>query len=614
MNRVIVVALGLALCSVSVLAGEFLMNEEVAYGLRVTFSEPVMLGYFGDVLTVVSPRGEAAVFTFSGAELPPWVGHGLAWTPATARITSYEWLSVPPLVEIPEGGLTREDLMNLGRPPTYEEIMSVIAEYPGEDEPLYEPAPGESIWLTDLEGHADIYDNDSIRINYADWFDRSQVETIDVYRNGVKMRFLPNMLDVLTNEQMKTFDGNPLEHTPASSHTDHAITGYEFRVATCGDSGLVLGEASIEVHSLTSPLNGYRFANVGHLWYYPILDRRPESHTRGFLRKIADLGFDGISIEVNYFLEGSSLNRIIRLDEVDQSVHPWLQTAPPSAIRRMIRIAGECGLDVDVRFSIWISDETKQTAASPLDRCCFVPRDVPGFFASYRGYAVELARIAEEEGADFFTPIVELHGLMGLTREVIRLLDELDEVFSGRLIVEDHFSMILQGLHEEGKIGRVSELSSSTGAFWDWTDEEGHGLIIGLNPWPLGGIYETSTDQRYTVIAENAFGHWAWAVWWLRSIYPAHDVVLAEVGAFNVDGGVVDWPSLVYQETCTRDDQELADTWRALFDMMVALDLNGCSVWAFTYLAYSEAEELRECRVHINDTAAERTLSEFLKR
>jgi hypothetical protein len=98
MNRVIVVALGLALCSVPVLAGEFLMNEEVAYGLRVTLSEPVTLTYFGDVLMTVSPQGEASVFTFSGAELPPWVGHGLAWTPASARIESYEWLSTPPAV------------------------------------------------------------------------------------------------------------------------------------------------------------------------------------------------------------------------------------------------------------------------------------------------------------------------------------------------------------------------------------------------------------------------------------------------------------------------------------------------------------------------------------
>ena len=92
--------------------------------------------------------------------------------------------------------------------------MAQIAHYPGPDEPLYVPAEGEQIWLTDLEGHADIYDNDSIKINYAPGFDKSQITRIDVYRNGVKLRFVPALFDVLTNEQMKTFDGNPAENTP----------------------------------------------------------------------------------------------------------------------------------------------------------------------------------------------------------------------------------------------------------------------------------------------------------------------------------------------------------------------------------------------------------------
>jgi len=80
-------------CSAYCLAGEFLMNEEAAYGLRVVFSEPVTLTWFGDVLIEVDPMDESNTFLFSGAQLPAWAGHGLAWTPASARITSYEWLS-----------------------------------------------------------------------------------------------------------------------------------------------------------------------------------------------------------------------------------------------------------------------------------------------------------------------------------------------------------------------------------------------------------------------------------------------------------------------------------------------------------------------------------------
>jgi len=70
MRRLVSLAIGVGICSISCFAGEYLVNEEVAYGLRVTFSEPVTIRHFGDVLTVVSPQGEAIEFIFSGAELP----------------------------------------------------------------------------------------------------------------------------------------------------------------------------------------------------------------------------------------------------------------------------------------------------------------------------------------------------------------------------------------------------------------------------------------------------------------------------------------------------------------------------------------------------------------
>ena len=93
MREACIIAILLGVVSSLCLAGEFLMNEEVAYGLRVMFSEPVTLTRFGDVLNEVDPSDESDTFVFTGAELPAWVGHGLAWTPTSARITSYEWLS-----------------------------------------------------------------------------------------------------------------------------------------------------------------------------------------------------------------------------------------------------------------------------------------------------------------------------------------------------------------------------------------------------------------------------------------------------------------------------------------------------------------------------------------
>ena len=205
MKKVALLVAGLVLCSVSLFAGEYLMNDtgDKVYGLRVVFSEPVTLASFGDILMVVEPAGESVAFIFSGGELGPWDGHWFNWEPGSASLMSHQWFTDPATVETAASDWAAYEA---SRPfwernpnPTYEEIMSEIAEYPGPDEPLYMPAEDEAIWLTDLEGHADIYDNDSIKINYADWLDQNQITKIEVYRNGIKMLFLPGKFDVLTN-------------------------------------------------------------------------------------------------------------------------------------------------------------------------------------------------------------------------------------------------------------------------------------------------------------------------------------------------------------------------------------------------------------------------------
>jgi len=91
----LVLLVAVLLLSFPTLAGEYLMNEEVAYGLRVTFSEPVMITHFGDVLMAASPEGPATEFVFSGGELQPWVGHWLIWEPAYATLDRAIWIATP---------------------------------------------------------------------------------------------------------------------------------------------------------------------------------------------------------------------------------------------------------------------------------------------------------------------------------------------------------------------------------------------------------------------------------------------------------------------------------------------------------------------------------------
>jgi len=134
MKRLALLA-AVVLCSFPSLAGEFLINDSVAYGLRVTFSAPVTITYSGDVLPTVSPEGEAVEFLFSGARLPAWVGHGLIWTPTSARILSYKWLSAPPTTPIPDTEPTEEDPV--------EDQGTPAVTVPDVDTPTPEPEAGQ---------------------------------------------------------------------------------------------------------------------------------------------------------------------------------------------------------------------------------------------------------------------------------------------------------------------------------------------------------------------------------------------------------------------------------------------------------------------------------------
>lgn len=94
MRKASLLIVGLVCLSVIVHAGEVITNDtgEDARGLRVTFSSPVLITDFGDILTSVDPLMMAYEFGFSGGVVEPWGSHWMSWAPATAEILSHEWL------------------------------------------------------------------------------------------------------------------------------------------------------------------------------------------------------------------------------------------------------------------------------------------------------------------------------------------------------------------------------------------------------------------------------------------------------------------------------------------------------------------------------------------
>ena len=553
----------------SAFAGEYLMNDtgETVTGLRVIFSEPVTITGCGDVLMTVEPRGESTEFLFTGGEVEAWGGHWLNWEPCLATVTEYEWLSGNvkdvSLKPSPKERVTREELLSLGRSPTYKEIMEEIAEYPGPDEPLYEPAEDEAIWLTDLEGHADIYDNDSIKINYADWYDQSQITKTDVYRNGVKMRFLPDRFDVLTNAKMKTFDGNPLEHTPASDHTDHAIFGYEYEFRFVNSVGHILDRWACVIQSPVK-YQGKSEINIGILW--DALEQLTDAELATKLQEVGNIGFSGVQFSVFYFIESPGANVVIPIYESGtRRTQWWARTLRDDEIRRILRLCEKQGLDVEVRIELWMTEDCKRAypAASQSNRGGIRPSNVQQWFQSYADVCSHIARIAEEEQGDTLCLAVELLSMSRYTEQWRTLAKQIRKDFHGCITFSEATHCVLVNSRHD------------LGDYWDAFD------TIGIEIWPTCYPLESQYDQRLSVLSERVVSHYVPAIQYYTNTFPGTSIGFDEAGTYNADGAVVEgWSDAIRDFSADElDHQEVADTWAAILLGAECLKLNRVTVW-----------------------------------
>ncbi len=502
------------------LAGAMYRNDSgaVARAIRIEFSEPAEITSMYPSFPQRDPQGPAAVIVLSGGEIAAGGWFSFTWRPDSARVVKIEWME------------------RLG--PTFEEIMAAIARYPGEDEPLYQPGPEEAIWLTDLEGHAEIYDNNSIRINYAPWFDQSQITRIEVYRNGVRMRFLPDRFDVLTNDQMKTFDGNPLEFSPASSHTDHAIMGYEFSLCFYGGDGSVLAEHDVRIASRVRFSGAYRFASVLGTWFNPMTRMyRDWNWVRQYLRGIREDGIEGVQVDVHLYMDSPYATEVFPIyDRNTTRAHPWLVTAPDEVIVRMIRTAREAGLAVELRIQLLLTDDC--LASHPeANRGAWSPSNVELWRASFTKHFLHYANIAEEHGADYFCLMVENDMFFNRYPDVVRrMLADAGQVFSGELMISESTFLI-----RTGGLLRFN-------LFYDAPN-----TVIGMNCWAVP--FETQADQRLSEIAAALVSFWRPAVEHYRREFSDSQIVFAEIGTYNYDGSLtVSGVPTISEAEAVRDD------------------------------------------------------------
>jgi hypothetical protein len=580
MRRSIVVVLvgilGIALLCLG--ASETLTNHtgKAASGVTIQFSQSVRISNYDEsVFPDQDPSSRSGEFTFSGGKLANGGRFSVTWTPSSARITDTEWI---PLSSASSGSSTD----NMTAALTYDQIMAQIAHYPGPDEPLYEPDPDEQIWLTDLDGHADIYDNDSVRINYAPGFDKSQITKVEVYRNGIKMRFLPDKLDVLTNDQMKTFDGNPQEYTPASSHTDHAIMGYDYRfqISVTGLPSRVVCEVVVKSGIRYSP--GFSYAHlIG--WWDDFAAMRGGEFSRkdaaDVLEEIKDLGILGASIDVEYFMDSLSANGLYSLSKsAFPSTPPNAWTPTASDLREILQMIKGAGLDAFIRMQVWVKGSYAERSGGP-SRSCIRPRDISAFFNNYTATAVNMARIADEEETDCFCPLTEMDSLSPYDDETREMLTALSKVFSGQLGIEQSTELYLLG-KSWACDDRVQPFSELVGTFWDWTDDVGAPLRIEMSCWDMR--YSDTSDPSLSSCVESFVSFWEPAIGFFRQTYPADPLVFGEMGVRNVDGAALgfEWfedashPRVI-------DDQEFADLWATYLIGCAALEVDGLDIWCF---------------------------------
>lgn len=542
-------------------ATESLTNRsgQAASGVVVTFSESVRIrSYEQAVFPSQDPTGRAKTFTFSGGTLADGGRFRISWTPSSASIADYVWTQ-PAGSQSASGGML-----------TYDQIMAQVAHYPGPEEPLYVPSEGEAIWLTDLEGHKDVYDNDSIRVNYAPTFDKSQTTKIEVYRNGVKMRFLPDLFDVLANEQMKTFDGNPAEHTPKSSHVDHAIFGYTYQFTFSNPTGR-FAETSVRVRSPVKFSGPTRLASIGHD-YYSRLYLTDQDLSETLLGWKAE-GFTGIQVEANYFMASASSNEVFAQYEVDSAVcEPWQRTATEAEIRRVLQVAEATGMDAELRLEVNLAKAYVQAQRDWTWRGAIAPSDPTRWFKNYAELCLRLAGMAQEEHAETFCIGVELNSMERYTSEWEAIADAVRTVFSGMLSFSEATSHYLAGFNTyDGE----SRFVRNVGKFWNSLD------VIGMNYWPVhtGRLLEDRKDARFSVMVVNFVSLWQQAVEYYRASYPGKALVFEEMGIYEFDGAAS--AASVAPPGAISDHQEFADMWAAYVVGAECLGIDGMAFWTF---------------------------------
>ena len=279
------------------------------------------------------------------------------------------------------------------------------------------PLPALSIQLVNQDGSSEIESTDSLSVTIIG--DNQPLTNYQYkwYRNGILMS---NAKDaVLTNDEMKTFRGLPEEYTPPSSHKDHTIRGYEFKVEVF-KQGDFAGESKVEIEGLKTSveMRGINFPTFGNDAYLPTLDDR---EYRSMENMVSSLHPNWTSVWALYFMESGNSPKVYPKFEGEP------QTLFDADIIDQINAAHKLGLKVVLDTQIWW-DIPGQVAVPDLQNL-IEPSDA--WFDSYKEVLIHRAEIAESTGVELLVIGDELESTHNRTDKWLELIKVVRENYSG---------------------------------------------------------------------------------------------------------------------------------------------------------------------------------------
>jgi len=583
--------LGLTLVMMSVMsvvglaASQTFINKtgKAVTGIKIEFSRSVTVTRHDSVFPDQSTSGRSDEFTFDGGKLRNLGRFAVSWMPSSGKVTDYEWIEKAQPSEEQQSSTQQNEGSSLPDPNTSAILYG--NNYPGPDEPQYQPAPDEQLWLTDLDGHGDIYDNDSIRINHAPGFDMSQITKIDVYRNGIKLRFVPEKFDVLTNAQMKTFDGNPAEHSPASNHTDHAIMGYEYEFKISTADHLWILKKTVKSGFKWRPKEVWAYLQAN--WVDAMGDSS-YSEKVAYFTTLKNDGFTGVSIDMDYYMDSLYDNEVKILPSFDLSIIvAGIYTASDSDLETMLKAIAEAGLDAHVRGQIFVSLEYQKehgfTWSGDID-----PNNPNRFFENYTQLWLDIIPILNQHNVKLITPFTEMDGIEKYPSEIKEMYDRLSNVFCGELGLEQETNMMMAGYSQASNYDPIHTPSefrrfAKNLTFWGWANPKGDSMRIEYSAW-VTTPKETQRDQRSCMIAKKYIQTWSLPISYYSSTYPLNLQMWGEIGAKDFDGYVLgpEYFERAHPETTKiPDEQERSDVIYAILEASRELTIESINLWSF---------------------------------